>query len=80
MRFEARMQTQWDIFVKKSMHTKSRNNESAESAGETEDFDDFDKKFPVEDESVAEDLDWNIKKDLPFKRQLVNNHLISTII
>lgn len=72
------MQTQWEIFVKKTMHTQSRNNESDESAGETEDFDDFDKNFPIEDESVVEDLDWNIKKDLPFKRQLVINQLIFT--
>lgn len=72
------MQTQWEIFVKKTMRTQSRNNESAESDGETEDFGDFDQNFPIEDESVVENLDFNIKKDLPFKRQLVINHLIFT--
>lgn len=75
--FEARMQTQWDIFVKKMLLTQGQSNDQAESAiDETDDYDDLDENFPIKVPSNIENLEWNIQKDLQFKLRLVNNNSI----
>lgn len=74
MHFEARMQTQWDVFVKKIMLTQGQNNERAEPTDEIDDYDDFDENFPIEVDGHVEDLEWNIQKNFPFKRRLVINY------
>lgn len=66
------MQTQWEVFVKKMLLTQGQNSGQAESIDETDDFDDFDEHFPISVASHVEELEWNIQKNLPFKRRLVN--------
>lgn len=50
-----------------------------------EDFEEFDKNFPVAKKANVEDLEWNIRRDLDFKfllviSFLVSNHTFSHII
>lgn len=73
MKFEARMQTQWEIFVKKMMLTQGQNNGSGESFNDdgNDDFDDLDTNFPVKLQPNVDQLDWCIDKDMAFKRKLV---------
>lgn len=68
------MQTQWDAFAKKIMLMQGQNNERTESTDENDDYDDFDEDFPIEVGSYVEDLEWNVRTNLPFKRRLVINH------
>lgn len=67
------MQTQWEDFVKKMTLAQGRNSNQAESSyDEADDFSDLDEIFPIKVESRVGDLEWNIQKDVIFKRRLVN--------
>lgn len=47
VRFEARMQTQWEAFVRKVMLTQGQNDCQTESMDESEDLEDLDENFTV---------------------------------
>lgn len=76
MRFEARMQTQWDVFVKKMLLAQGPNNGQDDSIGEIDDFKDIDEHFPEEIESNVYELEWTVQRDMLIKRRLVNSNSI----
>lgn len=76
--FEARMQTQWDVFVKKMMLMQGQKNERAEATDDSDDYDDLDENFPINVLSHVEDLEWSIQKNLELKRRMVIHHSIFT--
>lgn len=43
---------------------------------ENDDFEELDESFPITRAANVEDLHWNIKRDLAFKRRMVNKILI----
>lgn len=81
--FETRMETKWEMFVKdmrqggqgqdrgqsRSEHVKA--NVDNTPSPDYEDFEKLDESFPVKFEGEAEELEWNVKKDLNFKLRLV---------
>lgn len=72
MRFEARMQSQWETFTKKIMLMQGQNDGEAEPIDEYDDFEDLDAAFPINYVPKVEDLDWVVQSDLDFKRRMVN--------
>lgn len=69
--FEARMQTQWEVFATKM--SQCRGNSHDELAGEVDDdFEDLDQQFPTKRKSKADELEFSIRQDFVFKRRLVN--------
>lgn len=76
IRFEARMQSQWEMFTKKMILAQGQNDGEAEAIDESDDFEDLDAEFPITYEPHVEELDWNVQKDLAHKRRMVNTNLI----
>lgn len=69
--FEARMQTQWEVFVNKMLLTQGQAHVQAEPLDEINDFEELDENFPITEGVHVEELEWNLQKDLILKRKLV---------
>ncbi len=77
--YEARMQTQWDVFVKKMLLMQGQvHNGHDESHNDDDDFHDLDDKFPITHVPYVEELEWSLQKDLVLKRRLVNINLLQS--
>lgn len=75
LHFEARMQTQWEVFVNKMLLMQGQDHGEAESLDaidKIDDYEEFDKNFPLTTAEYVEELDWTIQTNLPFRRRLVN--------
>lgn len=72
MHFEARMQTQWEVFAKKMTLTQGQARyDGRDDEDDTDSFEDFDEYFAIDYEPHVAQLEWNIQKDLTMKRRLV---------
>lgn len=69
--FEARMQTQWDVFVKKCQGG-GIGGQFEPQIEEEDDFEDLDDQFPKKLKVEVEELEMHIRQDFVFKRRLVN--------
>ncbi len=69
--YEARMQTQFDLFTKKMTLLQGQSNDGRDDQDEYESFEDLDENFPIDYEPHVTELEWNIQKDLTMKRRLV---------
>lgn len=76
IKFEARMQTQWEVFATKMSQFRAGNHEEFPNEVD-EDFDDLDEQFPKKRKAEVEELEWNIRQDFLFKRRLVNKQIRS---
>lgn len=53
------------------MLAQGQNDGQAESINESEDFEDLDELFPIKNEPEVEELEWNVQRELTFKRRMV---------
>lgn len=74
--FEARMQTQWDLFVTKMSKGGCIGSRNELPSEPEDDFEDFDDQFPKKLKNKVEELEMNIRRDFVFKRRLVNEYIV----
>lgn len=72
VRFEARMQTEWELFTKKVLLAQGQFSKNEDESVNEADFEELDSNFPIKSPLRVGELELNVRQDMVYKQKLVN--------